>query len=171
MQRILVAAVIVLAGCASKPPPEKPVFDPDPHRSYLEPGDGEIRGRAFMRDNESSCAGEAVVVAPATRFFRQVLALAAASQMPLPGKQVGPEYATALVGAEFAPIVHTGMCDRDGNFSLSGLPPGDWLVAASMNAHQPNPISHSEMLYYKVRLKPKQTVQIMMTDRDTGIPR
>jgi hypothetical protein len=172
MRTILIAAVVVLAGCASKPPPAKPVFNPDAHRSYLTPGDGEIRGRAFLQAEAGvSCAESAVVVAPATAFFRQVLALAAASKMPLAGERVGPEFKSVLVGTEYASIVHTGRCDRDGNFSLTGLPPGDWLVAASMNVTQPTPATHSALLYYKVRLKPKETVQIVMTDRDTAIPR
>jgi len=81
--------------------------------------------------------------------------------MPLIGEAVGPEYIS---------IVRQSLCDKDGNFSVAGLPAGDWLVAATVKWVVRGDIQGG-LLVYKVRLHPKETVQVVMTDRDLGIPR
>lgn len=161
---MVVAAAITIAGCASKPPAQTvlPKFDPAAHRAYLVTGNGEIRGQAFLRqpDDSVTCAGGAVIATPATPFFRELLGLAARGQMPLIGEAVGPDYVS---------IVHASVCDTAGNFSIAGLPPGDWLVAATVNWTVRN-TTNGGLLVYKVRLRNPETVQIVMTDRDVGIP-
>jgi len=167
MRTLLAVAALALAACATKqlaPQDAKLKFDPDAHRRYFAGGNSEIRGKALLRESTQvgvTCAGTQVVATPATAFFRQVFALAANGQMPLVGEAVGPEYVS---------VIHIGTCDKEGNFSLIGLPPGDWLVAATVN-WTVRQVTEGSLLVYKVRLKPKETIQIVMTDRDAGIPR
>lgn len=167
MKPLLLAAILAIAGCSTtpkQPPITKPVFDPGAHSVYFAAGDGEIRGQAILRqdsDDRVTCAGSPVIATPATAFFRQVLELAARGQMPLVGEAVGPEYVA---------IVRPSSCNKDGSFSIRALPPGDWLVAASVN-WKVRSVTHGGLLVYKVRLRSKETVQIVMTDRDLGVPR
>jgi len=165
MKPLIVAAVVVLAGCAATPKnPQviKPTFDPGSHLPYLVAGHGEIRGRAVLREADGmTCSGREVIATPATPYFRQVIGLVANGQMPLIGNSVGPEYAS---------VVHASVCDRDGNFSITGLPPGDWYVTSSVNGMQPN-ATQGGLMVYKVRLRSREMVQIVMTERDVGIPR
>ena len=75
------------------------------------------------------------------------------------------------VGSEYADIVHPTVCDREGNFSIIGLSAGDWLVATSVNWSSRN-LTYGGLLVYKVRLgNNKELVQIVMNERDLGIPR
>jgi hypothetical protein len=165
MKYLIVAAVVAIAGCAAtqkKPQDVKLTFDPGSHLPYLVAGNGEIRGRAILREADGmTCSGREVIATPATPYFRQVIGLVANGQMPLIGDAVGPEYAS---------VVHTSVCDRDGNFSITGLPPGDWYVTSSVNWTQRN-VTQGSLMVYKVRLRNREMVQIVMSERDVGIPR
>jgi len=167
MRTLILATAVALAACSSTPKPPQEVrlkFDPNSHRSYFPAGTGEIRGQAFLRQRDVSgvpCDGSAVIATPATAFFRQMLDLAARGQMPLIGEAVGPEYIS---------IVRLSVCDKDGGFSIAGLPAGDWLVAATVKWVVRGDIQGG-LLVYKVRLHPKETVQVVMTDRDLEVPR
>ena len=164
---LVVAAALAITACSStsKPPPQdvRLKFDRNAHASYFPTGAGEIRGQAFLRqpdDASMTCAGREVIATPATAFFRQVIELAAMGQMPLIGE---------AVGAEYVAVVRQSVCDPNGNFSIEALPPGDWFVAAPVKWTAHNVIQGG-LLVYKVRLHNKETVQIVMTDRDLGMP-
>jgi hypothetical protein len=164
---VMVAAVVVTA-CSSTPNPSpqdaRLTFDPNAYVSYFPAGTGEIRGQAFLGlhdDAAGTCAGSKVIATPATRFFRQVIELAAMGQGPLIGD---------AVGAEYAGVIRLTTCDPDGNFSIKALPPGDWFVTAPVYRSVDRHVLGG-LLVYKVRLHNKETVQIVMTDRDIGFPR
>jgi hypothetical protein len=170
------AAAVVVAGCATQPPASQQRaaeraarFDPESHRAYLATGNSAIEGEAFLRqengrreEDDPTCAGGPVVAVPATAFFREVLGLASKGQMPLIGEAVGPENVF---------IVRQSRCDLLGRFSIGGLPPGDWLVATSVNWGVGASATRGGLLVYKVRLHKQETVHIVMTDRNLGIPR
>jgi len=165
MKSLIVAAVVAIAGCAAtpkKPQDVKLTFDPGSHLGYLVAGNNEIRGQAVLREADGlTCSGHEVIATPATSYFKLVIGLVANGQMPLIGDAVGPEYAS---------VVHTSVCDQGGNFSLAGLPRGDWYVTSSVNWTRRN-VTHGALMVYKVRLRNAETVQIVMTERDLGIPR
>jgi hypothetical protein len=165
---LAVAAAVAVTACSSTPKPSpqdaRITFDPDAHISYFPAGTGEIRGRAFLGDRDDdagTCADGKVIATPATRFFRQLIELAAMGQMPLIGE---------AVGADYVRVVRLSVCDADGNFSIKGLPPGDWFVTATAYRTVDKHVLGG-LLAYKVRLHDKETVQIVMTDRDIGVPR
>jgi hypothetical protein len=169
MKKALVAAAAVaVTACSSTPKPSpqdlRLTFDPDAHASYFPDGTGEIRGQAFLGQHDEAartCAGSKVIATPATRFFRQQIDLAAMGQMPLIGE---------AVGAEYADVVRLSVCGPDGSFSIKALPPGDWFVTAAVYRTVDKQV-RGGLLVYKVRLHSKETVQIVMTDRDLGLPR
>lgn len=165
---LIVAAAVAISACSSthKRPAQdvRLTFDPNAHAAYLPAGTGEIRGQAFLRQRDEAgvtCAGRTVIATPATPFFRQMIELAAMGQMPLIGE---------AVGAEYVDVVRRSVCDPNGNFSIAALPPGDWFVAAPVN-WTVDRLVQGGLLVYRVRLHNKETVQIVMTDRDLGIPR
>ena len=165
MKSLIVAAIVAIAGCAAtpkKPQDVKITFDPGSHLGYLVAGNNEIRGQAILREADGlTCSGREVIATPATPYFKQVIGLVANGQMPLIGDAVGPEYAS---------VVHIAVCDKDGNFSFVGLPRGDWYVTSSINWTRRN-LTLGAMMVYKVRLRNAETVQIVMSERDVGIPR
>jgi len=164
---LLVASAVAVTACSSTPKPSpqdiRLTFDPNAYVSYFPAGTGEIRGQAFLGQRDEAagtCAGSKVIATPATRFFRQLIELSAMGQMPLIGE---------AVGAEYADVVRLSDCDPDGNFSIKALPPGDWFVTAPVYRSVDKHVLGG-LLVYKVRLHNKETVQIVMTDRDIEFP-
>jgi hypothetical protein len=161
---VVLAATAVVLGCSSKPlPPDKPQFDSLPHAPYLAQGTSVIRGQVLLREKGDApipCSDTPMIATPATTYFRQVIRLAAMGQMPLVGDDIDPDYRS---------IVHIARCDAGGNFAFDGLPPGDWFVVATVNwAVRSAP--EGSLLYYRLRLKKDETIQIVMTDRNVGLP-
>src|SRR5215467_5144432 len=157
MKRALVVVAVAFTACSSTPKPSpqdaRLTFDPDAHISYFPAGTGEIRGKAFLHQSDEegvTCAGSKVIATPATRFFRQLIELAAMGQMPLIGE---------AVGADYAKVVRLSVCDPDGNFSITALPPGDWFVTTTVYRTVDKQVLGG-LLAYKLRLHNKETVQI-----------
>jgi hypothetical protein len=154
---LMLAAAAALVSCSAKPPLQKPFFDGLPHAPYLAKGNSTIRGQVLLRERGDApvpCS-DAMLATPATAYFRQVIRLAAKGQMPISGSEIDPDYRT---------IVHSARCEPNGSFAFDALPPGDWYVVATLGA-QPG-----SLLYYKVRLQKDETIQIVMTDRNVGVP-
>lgn len=161
---VALAAAVALAACSSKPlPPDKPQFDSAPHAAYLAQGTSTIRGQVLLRergDTPIRCSDAAMVATPATGYFKQVIRLAAKGQMPLIGNDIDPDYRS---------IVRIAKCDTSGNFAFDGLAPGDWYVVSTVNWSVGGALE-SSLLYYRVRLKRDELIQIVLTDRNVGLP-
>ena len=101
-------------------------FSLEEHASYATLGSNRIEGQAFLRQRDGAvvtCAGSTVTISPATDFSREVLAfIRAAGNLTL-----HPTAKTA-----FENLARTEECDAQGNFAVSDLPAGRWIVTVTI---------------------------------------
>jgi hypothetical protein len=128
MKKALAVALCVgLTACAPgavRSPILVPIaYDASAHTSYQGSGSGSIKGQAFLRQKGGgvvTCAGSPVIVVPATPYFRSVLDTARS------GRTI------SNVDPAAKSLAKKGMCDAQGNFMVSGLQPGKWLVTTGV---------------------------------------
>lgn len=134
-----------LTGCAVAPVAVStgPAFDQAAAELLLRPGNNEISGSAFLRQQGGgvvTCAGQDVSLIPVTAYARRVfVALYGTSteQARHRGRLVRIEPSSD----EFGKLVKTTQCDAQGNFSFDGVTDGEfflettvtWIVAGSTN--------------------------------------
>jgi hypothetical protein len=124
VKELLLTCGLLLAACVPFPRsgggqvvPMETVFDLDEHRPYLEPGMNNIKGQAFLVQRGGgvvTCAGNAVALLPATKFFDEYLYLVRRGLTPQTKWKAG--------------ATRHGYCDAQGNFSFTNLPDGKWYI-------------------------------------------
>jgi hypothetical protein len=121
------AGCVVLPRPATGPalPPVTAAFVPADHSAFMGPGSGSMTGQAFLRQRGGAvvtCAGARVYAHPSTPFFAQAVAYTAAggSLISVPG------------GTASQALVRQSLCDAQGNFEFSELPPGRWIVTVTV---------------------------------------
>lgn len=147
MNTKLLATVLsaCLTGCAATPAVVStgPAFERAAAELLLAPGNNEISGSAFLRQQGGgvvTCAGQDVTLIPATTYARRVvIALygTATEQARNQGRSVRIEPSSD----EFGKLVKTTQCDAQGNFSFENITDGEffletkvtWVVAGSTN--------------------------------------
>lgn len=122
------AAAILLAGCAAQPP-IKPAprleFSQAEHAPYLAAGTAAISGQALRRQRGGgvvTCAGERVLLMPATPYMHSIVRRAISGDMAADGRPP----------AEAASLLKSTRCDAEGRFRFDGLAPLRWIVATEV---------------------------------------
>jgi len=146
--------------------PDKPVqeqmrvkFDYAVHKPYLQKGNNTIKGQGFLRQQGGgivTCAGNDVLLLPATSFFREMVNLARAGKEPLFTGKIDPAYREMLK--------HT-QADAQGNFTVSGLPDGNWFLFTQVEwtvGYQPQ----GGVLMEEVRVANGETKQVLLTNKN-----
>jgi hypothetical protein len=158
---ILVAAVMVLAGCATAPPPPpqwKPVSDQTEaeYAHYVKPGTGSVMGQAFMAQQGGGvvkAAGRQVTLDPATtvgvewwnaagRFWAQRF-----QTPPSPGFQKARRVAVA---------------DADGRFKFTALPPGRYYVRTEVTWEVAYHPTQGGLVGQLVEVREGETVEVIL---------
>ena len=156
------SAALALMACAVRQP--EPVqmqmrFDYDLHKPYTQLGTNTIKGQGFLRQKGGglvTCAGNYVLLLPATPFFREALSHLRAGRNPLFADRIDPAYRT---------MIKQSQCDAQGNFTFSGLPNGGWLVVTEVKwtvGYSPQ----GGALMQEVNIANGETKQVLLTDKD-----
>jgi hypothetical protein len=123
------AASLTLSGCLLLP--SQPTQDPAElqtqfvgadHRDYAKNGSNAIKGQAALHNDNGgiiTCSGNEVLLLPATPFFREVI-----GQIKKGRKINYADY----IPSSFSQVIKKSSCDRQGNFSFSGLPVCTWFI-------------------------------------------
>ena len=127
MKALAAAAAILLAGCAAQPKPPLPrlEFSQAEHAPWLAAGAASITGQALRRQRGGgvvTCAGERVLLMPATPYMRSVVRRALGGDTAADGRPP----------AEAASLLKSTRCDAEGRFRFDGLAPLRWIVATEV---------------------------------------
>ena len=125
-------AACLVSACTA--PPVKPKaamiseFDATAHAAYMKPGTAIVRGQGFLRQRGGgtvTCAGQQVVLVPATTFFREAFEVTKANGQ-------APDFTEEKRRPEYQAVVHRSQCDAQGNFSIPKVAPGRWFIATAV---------------------------------------
>lgn len=125
----LVAAsfsALFLAGCGLVPPSEPIDFPINAAEmaGYDKPGTGSVKGEGFLKQRGGgvvTCAGNDVIITPATSYWIQRL------QAVRGGQPVRPPTNPAALSVRKA-----SKCNSRGEFEFSGLAAGKWLAVTTV---------------------------------------
>lgn len=157
---LAVAVATSLVACvAQKPVAQINVpFDEAAYLQYTTPGQGSITGQGFLRQRGGgvvTCAGDTVMLLPATVFFRSVVAQA----------RGGAQFTAFSSDPRYKYMVRMGRCDAQGNFSFANLPAGAWLVATRVGWEVANSPQGGTLLR-EVALSSGGTQHVLLSDAD-----
>jgi len=157
----IAATLLSMYGCAQlspRPPLTawEPPYSAEEHEPYRADGSASITGQAFLRQRGGgvvTCAGEKVMVMPDTQYFRETLLQLKAGAVPSAGQDVW----------KGAGLVRRTQCDAQGNFTVTKLPAGNWLVVTAVlwtvgYRQQGGIVSTS------VPVKANQAAQVLLSD-------
>jgi hypothetical protein len=118
-------ALLLTACVARQPVTIQSRFDPAEYRSAQNAtGSARITGQAFLRQQGGgvvTCAGEKVMLIPATAYANEVFNTIRAGGMPdLQGRKISDAVAKETV------------CDAQGNFAFERLPARDWYLVTQV---------------------------------------
>jgi hypothetical protein len=140
---VVLGFALVSAGCsfvrqfvrqeaAKKPAPRfvkmHAKLDYSEHKPYAQPGENGISGQAFLKQQGEAvvtCAGNRVLLLPATSYFREMIGHMVAGSEPEPPEKTYPSLKN---------MIRRTQCDARGNFSFSEVPDGAWFVLTQVNA-------------------------------------
>jgi hypothetical protein len=138
MIAIVLGLPLACAACSAPKPVRESVapsvkvqakFDYSEHEPYAKAGRNVLSGRAFLRqqgDSVVTCAGNRVLLVPATAYFREAFwHLIVSRREAQPPETVYPSLKSMIRRAE---------CDAEGKFSFSEVPDGAWFVLTQVNA-------------------------------------
>jgi hypothetical protein len=116
-----------LAACSTPPEPAHVLtpFSDDDFRFWSGGGDASIEGQAnatLADGRKVSCAGQTVLLLPATAYNTEL------EQLLEKGKRIPDDYSRRARAYQRRTI-----CDADGRFSFSNLPPLRWIVVSRAN--------------------------------------
>ena len=99
---------------------------------YLANGDAKVTGQAFLRQRAGGvvvCAGEPVLLVPNIGVFAEAVRLRRSGVQPkIAGKQDGRVFHAGTADPVAKKAIRQSTCDAQGNFELSGLPAGRWIL-------------------------------------------
>ena len=149
---------LVYAGCAIPTMQMQTKFDPTEHRPYLGVGNNNIKGQAFLAQHSGivTCAGNDVLLVPATTFFREAITGLNGFRKPQTAEKID---------AAFKPMIRRGQCDAQGNFSFQKVPDGAWFILADVNwAAGSN--NFGSPLVRQFNIPQEGTTQVLLTEKD-----
>lgn len=125
--RIILVAVssFLLSACEAPRYVMSQSFDAEEHSRAMRSGTAVLRGQAFLRTvggEVRTCAGLRVNLIPATNY---TVELATVSQSGLYSQIVN-------IDQRIHQYVRHTICGVDGSFTFRDLPPGDWIVQATV---------------------------------------
>lgn len=164
MRRAWLWVVLALAACAPAPPYRVTTpFVEQEYRPYGRGGSATITGQAFLKTvggDVKTCAGETVILLPATSYARELLRAGRAGFRDI-----------ANLDPRMKNYAHSTVCDAQGNFTFEGLAPLPWIVEADVNWSVPTggdivPHEHqSGALVKEVKLRPGGN-RVLLTGAD-----
>lgn len=152
---------MALGGCAvSREVP----FNPADFARSAAPGSGKVTGQvyAILRNGRSLTAdGEPVVVAPVNAYTTE----------NIQRRYIGGEHLRSA-DSRIDQYLHTGTTDRDGNFTVRGIPPGEYYVESEVtwttsrletdndgiesNMH----VDHEKLVFSRITIRNGQVVRV-----------
>lgn len=134
-----ILAVFAVAGCLSPQVKLETPFDPAEAAYAARSGSSKLTGQAFMRQMGGgvvTCAGEEVVLMPVTKYHTEVVTKTFGSPS---GGKIGVLQTPQVEGTDSRAGQYTKktVCDAQGNFSFTGLTPGDYYVMSRVLWYAP----------------------------------
>jgi len=158
----IAVVMISLAGLSACVPPSKKMtnkFDLAEHARFRNSGKASISGQAFLRQQGGGvvrCAGEEVVLVPATPFFREITDTFKSRAVPENMKELRESY---------QPVSRKTFCDADGKFRFDNIPSGDWFISTKVQWIVGG-VPQGGLLQSEVKTSAVGEVVVLLTDRD-----
>lgn len=169
IRKLLASAILASAAVACAPISVTlaTAFDPAAHAYVSQAGTGRIDGQAFLRQAGGmvvTAAGETVELLPVTPYTTELLtALQTAEQQAL------LQGTTATIGnrdPRLEQYTRRTTADAQGNFSFTGLPPGDYYVHTEVRWLIPGqfgPAPQGGHLFERFTLAAGQSLRVILT--------
>jgi len=132
-------SILLFTACAPATTVEKsPIaFNASEAERLIGNGTNLIQGRAQVKFGEGgdvTCAGEQVVLIPATDYAKERMLAAFDGDEVVFFPRIGPEEDAEPDAADprFTQLVRTAMCDAEGKFEFPGLADGEFIVVAKV---------------------------------------
>jgi hypothetical protein len=158
MRKIFIAALILLAGCATSPIQRTAVYNPAEYAPYAHPGNGRIIGQAFMETvggDVKYAAGNPVILHPVTSYTTEWFEKTIVQGLKLTqGDPRGNQY-----------VMQT-TANAEGRFAFEHLPAGQYYLTCPIIWGVPGPSgieSTGGIAYAKVTVPPNGTVAAIVT--------
>ncbi len=134
----LLAAGLLLAGCATPPSPPPPPPPPyvAPHDEFAWSkalGSNVVQGHGIWRDEgrRFTCAGQSAALIPETPYTRRrMIQLYGSDQKAHRPVEEVKAISTADKGFDYGAYVRNTQCGPEGRFEFRDLPDGAWFVIA-----------------------------------------
>lgn len=160
-----IVAALMLTGCVGAVPIREPVapfvnFDLQAHARYIGDGAATVKGQAFLRQNGGgvvTCAGQQVILMPATGYFQDVMRIARSGRTP------------TTAPPEAKQVVRRSQCDAQGNFTFERIPAGSWMVT-SLVKWSVGYNAQGGGLLKNVEVPASGTVNVLLSDEDYVAP-
>lgn len=161
-----VFALLVAASLIACAPQQRPSVDIS--NSYVAadiapfdvPGRGTVTGQGFLRQAGGgvvTCAGSDVFLAPGIPLTKRFFAVA--------NEGGNPVLKQGRLSQIHPSAFRIGQCDAQGNFEFSGVAPGDWVVATTVNWTVGNRAQGDDLMG-RVNISGSETVKVLLSDRD-----
>jgi hypothetical protein len=126
-------------------------------------GDAALKGQAFMKTvggEVKTCAGNEVILVPSNAYTREMTNI---------WRQRGVTRANPVRDPRYNNYRRVALCDAAGAFEFENLPPGPWMVNATVSWGVPHQYGVSQQggyLMQEVSLADGQSRSLILTDRD-----
>jgi hypothetical protein len=160
MQKFTIALILLTAVCVSGCRPEREVltnFAMTEHDAFMRAGTSIVEGQAFLRQQGGGvvrCAGEEVMLVPATAYFREYTGIVRAGGIPKDIERLRSLHQGA---------VRRATCDADGKFRFEKLPAGKWIVSTRIRWMAGN-VPQGGVVVGEVEVAPGATGTVIMGD-------
>lgn len=127
---VLLMSSVVVAGCASAPPPVARVpFVESEYQSLPQSGTGIVEGQAFLKTLGGDVkygAGQTVRLFPVTSYSEQWWKVSVLQKLPM-----------ADVHPNYQKYIRTTQADGSGSFKFTDIPPGPYFINAEVTWFAP----------------------------------
>lgn len=157
MNKLIIFISMTLIGCAETPPsvPITSTYNAGDFVEYEKTGTATVSGQAFMRQKSGAvvtCAGFVVTLVPDKGIYAEVANVYDSGRNP-----VKPLYDLKT------PAVKLAKCNAQGNFVLSNIPAGKWLLQTEVRWDEVGHIGMGGFLTEKLDIHEGDNITKLLT--------
>lgn len=163
---LLALGLAFLTGCGTVAPKPQPAITAplimEELQPYLEHGDAEVSGQAFLKTRGGDvklAAGNQVALLPDTPFMREGLTI-------LQTTGAYPSNYTPEIRKQLEPAIRRVIADAEGRFSFAGVPPGNYILQVRIVWEVPGYYGLTQtggLVLKPITVKPGDSQVVMLT--------